>query len=67
MNRLSLAPSWPAFKENLKERTGHLTNDDFAEIELVEEELLERLLRRAGGSPFEIAHLVEQALETRPR
>jgi len=63
MNRLSVAPLWTVVKVKLKERFGHLTDNDFAEIELVEEQLLERLMRRVNGSPFEVAHLVEGTLD----
>jgi len=65
MNRLSFAQAWTVVKEKLKQHYEHLTDDDLTEIGRVEEEWLERLLRHAGGSPLEIAHLVEESLEQR--
>jgi hypothetical protein len=63
MNRLSSSLAWAVVKERLKKRFDHLTDDDFARMELAEEEMLERLLRRAGNPRFEMAHLVEETLE----
>ena len=61
MNSLYLTPAWNDLKQKLKERYQHLTDADLESIE--SEEWLQCVQRRAGGSPLEIAHLVEEVTE----
>jgi hypothetical protein len=63
MNSLSLNPKWSVLKKRLRERYQHLTEADLAEIESSGDDWLLRMQQRIGGSPFEIAQLVDEITE----
>jgi len=66
MKRSSRKVLWRVLKKRLKERYQHLTDADLAGIERPAkgEQWLDRIQRRVGGTPFEIACLVEEVTES---
>ena len=69
MKRASRVSAWKVFKRKLKKRYQHLTKADLADIQKQKNsgQWLERTQRRVGGSPFEIALLVEEAASIEKR
>ena len=59
------SPAWSILRQKLKVRYKHLTDADLKDIQSDwrSAQWLETLQRRAGGTPFEIALLVEESTE----
>ncbi|HVY71764.1 MAG TPA: general stress protein CsbD [Verrucomicrobiae bacterium] len=61
MKKPRFKPAWTAdVKQKLKERYQHLTDADLADMTRPCDRWLERVQQRAGGSLFDLAHLIEE-------
>lgn len=60
MNKLQIKGNWNVIKGKLKQKYGHLTDDDLTFVEGKEEELLGRVQTRLGKTKNEVRDEIEQ-------